>query len=128
MDFLKYINTAKTYSEASPLVTRIKMTEGRLTGGFLYFPSGPAGVLHFQAKIGIHQILPITPGESYRLDDCIVPLHLHIGLLQAPYIVDCVTWNDSALYSHALTVCFQLSMQTEDLLPVSDLKRLLKND
>jgi len=108
VDFVKYISTDKKYTEDIPLVTSVYMTRGRLTGGFLFFPSGPAGKLHFLARIGVHQIIPFNTGENFRLDDCVVPFSLGIDLLEPPFSVDCVTWNDSTLYSHALTVCFFL--------------------
>ena len=108
MDFTRYISTPKNTTEADPLSTAFNLTRGRLTGGFLYFPSGPAGNLHFLAKIGAHQILPFNTGENYRLDDCVVPFSLGIDLLEPPFSISCITWNDSTLYSHALTVCFFL--------------------
>lgn len=108
MDFLKYINTPVGRDFSNPLSTTLKLTRGRLTGGFLFFPSGPAGLLHFYAHIGIHQILPFNTGENFRLDDCVVSFTLGIDLLEAPYQVECVTWNDSILHPHALTVCFSL--------------------
>lgn len=108
MDFLKYIDTPITNGEDNPLLTPLKLTRGRLTGGFVYFPTGPAAKLHFLARMGIHQIIPFNTGEDYRLNDCVVPFHLEIDLLEPPYEIECVTWNDSTLYSHALTVCFFL--------------------
>lgn len=108
MDFAKYISTPVGKTEADPLITTLKLTKGRLTGGFLYFPSGPAGVLHFYARMGVHQILPFNTDEDFRLDDCAMPFTLGIDLVEPPYSVDCVTWNDSALYAHALTICFSL--------------------
>jgi len=112
MDFLKYISTPAGTTEAAPLITTIKLTRGRLTGGFLYFPAGPAGKLHFIARVGIHQIVPFNTGESYRLNDCVVPLDLGITLKTPPYEIDCLTWNDSTEYAHALTVCFFLRPMT----------------
>lgn len=108
MDFLKYISTPANTLESDPLVTTLKLTKGRLSGGFLYFPTGPAGLLHFRAKIGVHQIIPFNTGENYHLNGCVVPFHLEIDILQPPFYVDCVTWNDSTTYGHALTVCFFL--------------------
>lgn len=108
MDFLLYISTLPTYTEDSPLTTPLRLTKGRLTGGFLYFPRGPSGYLHFIAKIGGHQILPFNVGQSYRLNGCVLPLHLDIDFFQPPSIIDCITWNDSTSYAHALTVGFFL--------------------
>lgn len=108
MDFIAYISTPITATEASPQTTTLHLTSGRLTGGFLYFPRGPKGYLHFIAKIATHQILPYNAGQAYRLNGCVVPLHLDIDFFEPPFIIDCVTWNDSATLPHALTVGFFL--------------------
>ena len=109
MDFVKYISTPLETAEASAKITTLKLTRGRLTGGFVFFPSGPAGVLHFQAKIGVHQLIPFNAGESYNMDACMVPIHIGIDLLQPPYEIQIITWNTSILYDHALTVGFYLT-------------------
>lgn len=108
MDYAVYISTPANTTEADPKKTQLRLTAGRLTGGFLYFPRGPAGVLHFIAKIGEHQIIPFNTGENYRLNNCVVPIHLDIDFFQPPFIIDCITWNDSTTNAHALTVCFFL--------------------
>jgi len=108
LDFVLYISTPKNTSKADPLITSLKLTKGRLTGGFLFFPSGPAGKLHFIARMGRHQILPFNAGQSYRLDDCVVNFDLGIKLYEPPFIVDCITWNESTEYSHVLNVGFAL--------------------
>ena len=109
MDFVKYISTTVGRDAANPLTTTIKLTRGRLTGGFLFFPSGPAGKLHFQARIGVHQLIPFNNDESYHMDDCMVPFHLGIDLSTPPFEIDCITWNTSEEYAHALTVGFFLT-------------------
>lgn len=108
MDILQYISTPKNTLEADPLTTIIKLTRGRLTGGTVYFPSGPAGKLHFIALIGIHQIIPFNTGQNLRLDDCVFPLSLGIDLLEPPFELICETWNDSTLYDHALTLVLNI--------------------
>ena len=124
MDFSKYISTPKETAEADPLVTKLKLTKGRLTGGFLYFPYGPAGTLHFLARIGIHQILPFNTGENFRLDDAVIHFSLGIDLAEPPYIIDLVTWNDSTTYDHACTVCFFLDPHVKPRYEVHGLKSL----
>lgn len=108
MDFIAYINTLTTDTEGSPKTTSIHLTSGRLTGGFLYFPRGPSGYLHFIAKIGTHQIVPYNVGQTYRLNGCVVPLHLDIDFFKPPFVIDCLTWNDSTEHDHVLTVGFFL--------------------
>ncbi|KKL66777.1 hypothetical protein LCGC14_2141590 [marine sediment metagenome] len=124
MDFSAYISTPKNTTGASPKVTTIGLTKGRLTGGFLFFPSGPAGTLHLIAKIAGHQVLPFTPGEDFRLDDCVIPLSLGIDILEPPFYIDVITWNDSSTYSHALTICFFLSPSTKKRFIVDTVKNL----
>lgn len=109
MDFVKYISTPKNTAEADAKTTTIKLTRGRLTGGFLFFPSGPAGKLHMLARIGIHQLIPFNSGEAYHLDDCMVPFHIGINLSTPPFEIEIVTWNTSTDYDHALTVGFYLT-------------------
>lgn len=108
MDYVQYISTPANTQESDPLITSLHLSRGRLSGGFLYFPRGPSGYLHFIARIGVHQIVPFNAGQSYRLNQAVVPLDLNIDFFQPPYIIDCVTWNDSSTYSHALTVGFFL--------------------
>lgn len=115
MDFLRYISTPITATEASPLITKLPLTKGRLIGGFLYFPDGPAGNLHFLARIGTHQILPYNTGENFRLNDCAVPFSLGIDLKDPKSVVDLVTWNDSLSLTHVLTVCFFLETHPSTL-------------
>ena len=104
MDYIKYISTPASTTEASPLVTKLTLTKGRLSGGFLWFPYGPAGTLHFLARKGARQILPSNPGDNFRADDAVIPLSLGIDLSEPPYVIDLVTRNDSASYAHVLTI------------------------
>jgi len=109
MDFAKYISTAhSTYTEATPLITDLLITKGRLKGGWLYFPSGPAGLLHVKVLRGGHQVLPATPEEDIALDDCMVPLFLDLDVAYPPLLLQIYTWNLSTSAAHALTICFFL--------------------
>jgi len=114
MDILQYISTPKNTLEVDPLITTIKLTKGRLTGGSLFFPSGPAGKLHFIARIGVHQIIPFNTGQNLRLDDCVVPLSLGFDLIEPPFELDCETWNDSTLYDHVLTLILNIEPMIDE--------------
>ncbi len=121
MDIIQYISTPKETLEASPLETIIKLTKGRLTGGSLYFPSGPAGALHFIARIGIHQIIPFNTGQNIALDDCVIPLSLGFDIEEPPFLLTCQTWNDSTLYDHALTIILNLDPHPDDKMDLNKL-------
>ena len=114
MDITQYIITPKDTPERAPLETIIKLTKGRLNGGALYFPSGPAGTLHFIARIGIHQIIPFNTGQSIALNNCVIPLSLGFTIEEPPFLLSCFTWNDSTLYDHALTIVLHLDPHPAD--------------
>jgi len=114
MDILQYISTPKNTLEGNALITTMKLTKGRLTGGSLFFPSGPAGKLHFIARIGVHQIIPFNTGQNLRLDDCVFPFSLGFDLLEPPFELDCETWNDSTLYDHVLTLILNIDPMLDE--------------
>lgn len=130
MDFLRYINTEhSTYTQAEPKQTIIPITKGLIVGGWIYFPSGPAGLLSVCVRRAKHQIFPSDQGQSYRLDDCSVPLFGNVEILQPPYQLTIETWNLSTTYDHALTVCIFIEPKEVLIIKRSLLSRLLnKND
>ena len=106
MDFTKYISTAhSTYTESSPLITTLKITKGRIVGGWIRFPSGSAGTLHIKVMRGVHQVFPSTPGENYNGDLVRYPLYGNHDVFEPPTSLQIHTWNDSTTYDHALIFC-----------------------
>jgi len=59
------------------------------------------------------------------MHDCVVPFHLEIDLLEAPFYVDIITWNESTTYAHALTVCFFLDPPEKGVYELEKLKENL---
>jgi hypothetical protein len=108
MDFAKYISTPKETPEAAPIETDIQLTRGKIWGGFVYFPYGPAGVLHLQIYKGNEQIAPANRGDSYNLDDAVMPLSLDFDLDEPPFVLTARTWNTSTTYDHALNLALFL--------------------
>lgn len=104
MDYVCYISTPANTPETSPIKTTLKLSKGRLVGGFLYFPRGPSGYLHFEAYIASWKILPFNRDQTYRLNGCVVPLYLNIDFFEPPFEIDFFTWNDSETYAHVMTV------------------------
>lgn len=104
MDFIAYISTPKDTLETDPLISHLRLTKGRITGGTLFFPPGPAGTLHLIARMGEHQIIPFNTGQNYLLDDVTIDLNINLDLSQPPYVLDIITWNDSTSYPHVLTL------------------------
>jgi len=109
MDYAWKIDTPHSkYDEAAPMLTTLQLTGGRLVRGFLYFPSGPAGLLHLVVLRGLNQIIPAEKGSNYALDDCVVPLLPDLDLDQPPYTLDALTWNESTEHNHTLTLSLSL--------------------
>jgi len=124
MDFLTFISTPKDTLVSAPLITKIKLTRGRLTGGWIYFPYGPAGTLHLVITRGIHQLFPFNTGQNLSLDDAVIPLSLGIDLDQPPYQVEAITWNDSTTLQHVLSLCLFLDPQRNRRYNLDQLKKL----
>lgn len=109
MDYIAHIITEhSTYTRANPKRTVLKMSRGRVSGGWIYFPSGPAGTLHLLLLRASHQIAPVDREQSYALDDVIAPLSPAYDLDQPPYQLTAVTWNTSTEHNHALTISLTL--------------------
>lgn len=109
MDYLTTITTEhSTFTRSAPKRTVLELTRGRLSGGWIYFPSGPAGLLHAIILRASHQLAPVDREQSYRLDDVIANLSIGYDLEQPPFQVTVATWNDSIIYDHTLTVSLTL--------------------
>ena len=127
MDYAITITTEhSTYTQSAPKRTALKLTRGRLAGGWLHFPPGPAGKLHIQIWQANHQIAPATPGESYALDDAIAPLDLSQDLDQKPYTIYIHTWNTSTTYDHACTVSLYLRTPPKKQTPKTIWQKIFK--
>lgn len=108
MDFSEYIITPKNTASGAGLETKLILTRGVLNGGFIYFPTGPAGLLHVQIFHGDMQLAPANSGASFNLDNAVIPIGIFFTLDVPPYQVIIKTWNESTLYDHACTVALWL--------------------
>lgn len=109
MDYVARITTEHSlYTASAPKTTLLHLTEGTLVGGWIYFPPGPAGLLHTLLKVALHQIAPINKGEDYAMDDVLVPINLQIDVSETQNVLEIMTWNESTLYDHTLTVALYL--------------------
>lgn len=127
MDFVRKITTAHTiFSADNPKKTTLQITKGRLVGGVIYFPPGPAGTLHVVVLNGIHQIIPANQGRDYALNDCVIPLYINLEIDQPPLTLDILTWNDSTTYDHELTLCLFLDPFSDPRERKSWISRILR--
>jgi hypothetical protein len=100
MDFSFTITTPAGTPADAKLKTVIPICRGKLTEGFLFFPSGPRGTLHISISRGAHQIVPMNADEDYALENVFVPLHMNFNMLIPPYQLEAYTWSPLANYDH----------------------------
>ena len=108
MNYAVEISTPMNTLQSAAVKTDLRLTEGFLRGGWIYFPAGPAGLLHCQIYHESVQIVPANRGGSLNLADVLAPVDLHLQLKYPPYLVTVLTWNLSTLYDHVLTVYLNL--------------------
>jgi len=114
VDYIVPITTEHSvYTADAPKSTSLHVTKGKLVGGWVYFPSGPAGLLHLQIRHGKYQLFPANRDQSLALDDAVVPLFLNRHISQPPFELSLLTWNSSTKYNHTLTVALFLDPYAE---------------
>lgn len=109
MNYSNLILTPKNTPESTALKTEVRLTEGLLHGGWIYFPPGSSGLLHCQIFRENIQIAPGNRGASFNMADVLVPFKVALQLDQPPLYITILTWNLSTLYDHSLTVYFELT-------------------
>jgi hypothetical protein len=108
MNYAVEISTPMNTPQSLAVKTDLRLTEGFLRGGWIYFPPGPAGLLHVQLFREAIQIVPANRGGSLNLADVLAPIDLHLHLKYPPFLITVFTWNLSSLYDHVLTVYLNL--------------------
>jgi hypothetical protein len=108
VDYQVYISTPMNTPLSAPVKTPLELTRGIIRGGWIYFPSGPAGKLHCQIWRADTQIAPANRGASFNLDNVLAPLHLDQALLEPPFEVYVRTWNTSSSSAYGLSLCLFL--------------------
>lgn len=97
-------------SEADPAILTLPVSYGRLKSYELYFPAGQAGLTYVQVWYLGRQILPTSPGGSYRGDDLQVRQSDNYPVYSPPFELEIRGWAPLASYDHTVYLLFYLEL------------------
>lgn len=100
---------AGTLADAPELLT-LPVSYGKIKSYEIYFPAGQAGVAFVQVWYRSRQILPTSPGGSYRGDDLTVRQNDDYPLYDAPYQLELRGWAPDASYDHTVYLLFHVEL------------------
>ena len=92
----------------SPVETLATLTRGKLKRIRVFFPPGPATLVHVVCRHNLHQLVPANFDGTLNYDDISVITELDYDLVDVPYQVKMVGWSPSAVYQHTITFAFDL--------------------
>lgn len=95
-------NTAETDAQ----VTELPLTRGKLHRLFILIPAGHRGLAHLQLYRGLHQVFPISPGESISGDEVPIAIDPGYEISETPYQLEAHTWNTDDTYEHKFYLIF----------------------
>lgn len=90
------VNTAEKDAEA----TSIAVIKGVIKQWIIFIPHQAADLLHVQVRYHDQQVIPFNRDESYNVANSKVPWEDHFEVLEAPYELDFIAWNEDDLYPH----------------------------
>jgi len=110
MVFSSPISTAAGVSEASAILTRIRVCRGLVYKMEVDFPPGSQGLLHIQIYDGSYQVLPASPGKSLVGDNRLLSYDDLYLKQAAPYEFVVKTWNLDDTYQHSVQIRIAMAL------------------
>lgn len=95
-------------SPLQPYEQRVLLSRGRITQIRVFFPPGPATLVHVVVRHNLHQLIPANYDGTLNYDDIIVPVEMAYDLVDPPYEVRLIGWSPEAVYDHRITFAFDL--------------------
>ncbi len=92
----------------TPYSFECKLTKGTLTEVRVYFPPGPATLVHVTVNDGLVQLVPANPGGTLNFDDLMIASRLEYPVNKHPYALQVAAWSPEAVYPHEITVQFDM--------------------
>jgi len=100
------ITTPKNTLETAKQKTVCQLEKGIIKHFEVFFPPGPAGLLHIQIARGNYQIWPKNTDDSFAADDVTISFNDEFSLKEPPYQLEVYTWNDDDIYEHMTRIRF----------------------
>jgi hypothetical protein len=98
----------------APVEALATLTRGKLKRIRVFFPPGPATLVHVVCRHNLHQLLPANYDGTLNYDDISIITELDYDLVDAPYQLKMVGWSPTAVYQHTITFGFDLEPVTGD--------------
>lgn len=95
------ISTPANTAETSKQRTVLPLAKGKVHRLYILIPSGHAGLAHLQLNRGLHQVIPISPGEDIAGDDAEIAVDPALEISDLPHQLEAFTWNTDTTYPHA---------------------------
>jgi len=105
--------TAANTAQNNPDKTIIRVTNGFVYRVYLFFPFGPAGLLHAQIFDGSYQVWPSTIGDSFHVEGSVIDFEDCYFKMTPPYEFKLVTWNLDDTLEHEVQV--KIGMVSQDI-------------
>jgi hypothetical protein len=74
----------------------------------VFFPPGPATLVHVAVKDRLRQIVPANQDQDLNRDHVTVTSFLEYEILDPPYELIVEAWSPDAVYDHTITVDFDM--------------------
>jgi hypothetical protein len=92
----------------TPIETTIQLTRGKLTRIRVFFPPGPATLVHVVVRHNLHQLLPANFDGDLNFDDISVITEIDYDMVDPPYEIKMIGWSPLTTYQHIITFGFDL--------------------
>lgn len=92
----------------APTETLARLTRGKLKRINVFFPPGPATLVHVVARHNLHQLVPANYDGDLNYDDTTIITELDYDLVDPPYEIKMVGWSPTATYQHTITFSFDV--------------------
>ena len=92
----------------TPIEGLAKLTRGKLKRIHVFFPDGPASLVHVVVRHNLHQLVPANPEGDLNYDDTTITSELDYDLVDAPYEIKMIGWSPLTSYEHTITFSFDI--------------------
>ena len=91
-----------------PVEALATLTRGKINRINVFFPPGPATLVHVVARHNLHQLVPANYDGTLNYDDTTIVSELDYNIVDAPYQIRMIGWSPTAVYQHTITFSFNL--------------------
>lgn len=98
----------------SPAEMRVQLTRGTIKRIRVFFPPGPASLVHVVVRHNLHQLIPANYDATLNYDDILVDTSASYDLIDPPYELRLLGWSPEAIYEHKISISFDLEPLQND--------------